>query len=120
MRKKPSRDGSGIVAEVGEVTDTEETETLTWPDRVNPNFSKRIIGLSSSEIVRDFISADARVMKVEAVTRRRRRETKRGDLVISRRNSRVEREMMLLLVWFTFEETRMAFDPIFQAAVSFC
>lgn len=86
MRKNPSRDGSGIAAAEGEVTDTEETETLTWPDRVNPNFSKRIIGLSSSEIVRDFVSADVRVMKL-AAERRRRRETKRGSFVILRRNS---------------------------------
>lgn len=44
---------------------------VTWPLRVNPNFSKRIIGRESAVIVRDLISAVER-------ERRERRRTESG------------------------------------------
>lgn len=47
---------------------------VTWPLRVNPNFSKRIIGRESAVIVRDLISAVER----ERRERRERRRTESG------------------------------------------
>ncbi|KAI3823412.1 hypothetical protein L1987_04847 [Smallanthus sonchifolius] len=61
-RKKPRREGSGF--DNVEVT---ETETVTLPVCVNPNFSKRIIARSSDRILRDLISA------VEGAVNRKKR-----------------------------------------------
>lgn len=54
-RKKPRREES--IWEMLEVTETEEISTEATPWRVNPNFSKRIIGRSSDRIFNDLISA---------------------------------------------------------------
>jgi hypothetical protein len=39
------------------VTETEETEMVTWPLGVKQNFSKKIMGRVSDFMVRDLISA---------------------------------------------------------------
>lgn len=62
-----------------EATETEETEIVTLPVGVNPNFSKRIMARASFVIVRVLISA------VESETRRtrtRRRRMRCGGSVI--------------------------------------
>jgi len=55
-----------------EDTETEETEIVTWPVWVNPNFSKRIMGRVSEVMARVLIS-------VELWERRRKRK---GSFVI--------------------------------------
>lgn len=75
-RKNPKREGR---AEEDEENDTEETETATWPVWVKPNFSKRIMGRESEEMVTDLISPRTRVEKGR---RRRRRRWWRAVLPI--------------------------------------
>jgi len=55
-----------------EDTETEDTEIVTWPVWVNPNFSKRIMGRVSEVMARVLIS-------VELWERRRKRK---GSFVI--------------------------------------
>jgi hypothetical protein len=56
-----------------EDTETEDTEIVTWPVWVNPNFSKRIMGRVSEVMARVLIS-------VELWERRRRK--RKGSFVI--------------------------------------
>lgn len=63
-----------------EVTETEETEMVTRPVCVKPNFSKRIMGRASLVIFKVLISAVVRVDR--ARMRRRERGRKNCCLVI--------------------------------------
>lgn len=71
-RKKPSLVESELGS--GVTTETSDTETVTLPVWVNPNFSKRIMGRSSLAMVRVLISA------VVGQRRRERREMARKVL----------------------------------------
>jgi hypothetical protein len=44
IRTKPRREDSSREEEERAVTETEETEMVTWPLGVKPNFSKKIMG----------------------------------------------------------------------------
>jgi hypothetical protein len=57
IRTKPRREDSSREEEERAVTETEETEMVTWPLGVKPNFSKKIMGRVSDFMVRDLISA---------------------------------------------------------------
>lgn len=72
-RKKPKRVGSGWAS--AEIKETEEREIDTDPCGVNPNFSKRIIGRLSEEMVRVLISAAVRV-RTQKMENRREEEVK--------------------------------------------
>lgn len=77
-RKKPRREDSGCAAEERTATDTDDTAMDTWPLCVNPNFSKRIMGLVSEFMVRDLISA----VEGERRDQRKRRVVKRDGFVL--------------------------------------
>lgn len=76
-RKNPRPDGSGEARE--EITDTEETDMVTWPVWVKPNRSKRIMDRESELILRDLISA---AMGRSMVKKRRIGRRKCSNLVI--------------------------------------
>ncbi|MCI36236.1 hypothetical protein A2U01_0057458 [Trifolium medium] len=68
-RKKPRREDWSWEEEERTATETEETEMVTWPSRVKPNFSKKIKERVSELMVRSLISA---VVVVGERKRRRR------------------------------------------------
>lgn len=75
MRKNPKSEGLGGGVFEGEATETELSCMVTWPVRVKPNRSKRMIGRESESIVKDLISARA-----DGIVMRSRRRTAETSL----------------------------------------
>lgn len=78
MRKNPRRDGTGGGELERASTETDLREIDTWPVRVKPKRSRRMIGRESESIFRDLISASADGRKRRRI---RRSGGKRSDCV---------------------------------------